>query len=164
VRGPACYSKPRNIVLRAQLLIHVVAPCRYSNSSIFNHISRSHRGEPLFKEARNALKENFDHQSLTTIQVYTLLSTYHLTFGGARKAWLYLGRSLAEPISGMSWLILTRNGQQLGQESWTDREPSGGRPDQGGVLPEGRLYGRSHGPYLVAISEFTMLFFFAPMF
>jgi hypothetical protein len=105
------------VVLRAQLLIHVVAPCRYSNSSIFNHISRSHRGEPLFKEARNALKENFDHQSPTTIQVYTLLSTYHLTFGGARKAWLYLGRSLAEPISGMSWLILTRNGQQLGQES-----------------------------------------------
>jgi hypothetical protein len=39
------------------------------------------------------LKEHFDHSSLTTSQVYVLLSTYHLTFAGARKAWIYLGKS-----------------------------------------------------------------------
>lgn len=63
---------------------------RYSSLPIFGKRTRSHRGEPLFNEARKLLKSEFDHASLTTIQAYILLSTYHLTFGGARKAWLYL--------------------------------------------------------------------------
>ncbi|RDW77442.1 hypothetical protein BP6252_05495 [Coleophoma cylindrospora] len=63
---------------------------KYSNLPIFGKRPQSHRGEPLFHEARKLLKGEFDHASLTTIQAYILLSTYHLTFGGARKAWLYL--------------------------------------------------------------------------
>ncbi|KAL3456425.1 hypothetical protein BJX64DRAFT_270732 [Aspergillus heterothallicus] len=51
---------------------------------------RAHWGEPLYHQARQFLKEEFDHPSITTIQAYILLATYNLTFGGTRKAWIYL--------------------------------------------------------------------------
>ncbi len=51
---------------------------------------RPHWGEPLYHQARQLLKEDFDRPSLTTIQAYVLLASYDLTFGGARKAWIYL--------------------------------------------------------------------------
>lgn len=51
---------------------------------------RPHWGEPLYHQARQLLKEDFDRPSLTTIQAYVLLASYDLTFGGTRKAWIYL--------------------------------------------------------------------------
>ncbi|KAL3454355.1 hypothetical protein BJX65DRAFT_260378 [Aspergillus insuetus] len=63
---------------------------RYSHAPFQNPHLRPHWGEPLYQEARQLLKEDFDHPSLTTIQVYVLLATYNLTFGGARKAWMFL--------------------------------------------------------------------------
>lgn len=64
---------------------------RYLPPSLMEHTKRSHRGEILYAEARKLLKLEFDHASLTIIRVYILMSTYHLTFGGAKKAWLHLG-------------------------------------------------------------------------
>lgn len=66
---------------------------RFSNAPCFNGTLRSHRGEPIFRQARKLLKEDFDHLSITVIQAYILQSTYWLTFGGGRKAWVYLGKS-----------------------------------------------------------------------
>ncbi|KAL2854025.1 hypothetical protein BJX68DRAFT_232689 [Aspergillus pseudodeflectus] len=63
---------------------------RYSHAPFQNPHLRPHWGESLYQEARQLLKEDFDHPSLTTIQVYVLLATYNLTFGGARKAWMFL--------------------------------------------------------------------------
>ncbi|KAL2799428.1 hypothetical protein BJX66DRAFT_322276 [Aspergillus keveii] len=63
---------------------------RYSHAPFQNPHLRPHWGEPLYHQARQLLKEDFDHPSLTTIQVYVLLATYNLTFGGARKAWMFL--------------------------------------------------------------------------
>ncbi|KAL4885198.1 hypothetical protein BJY04DRAFT_214536 [Aspergillus karnatakaensis] len=63
---------------------------RYSYAPFQSPHLRPHWGEPLYHQARQLLKEDFDHPSLTTIQVYVLLATYNLTFGGARKAWIFL--------------------------------------------------------------------------
>ncbi|RDW74543.1 fungal specific transcription factor domain-containing protein [Aspergillus mulundensis] len=63
---------------------------RYSHAPFQSPRLRPHWGEPLYNEARQLLKEDFDHPSPTTIQVYVLLATYNLTFGGARKAWIFL--------------------------------------------------------------------------
>lgn len=51
---------------------------------------RPHWGEPLLDEACDLLKREFDDPSLTMTQAYVLQATYHLTFGGTRKAWIYL--------------------------------------------------------------------------
>ncbi|KAL4874019.1 hypothetical protein BDV12DRAFT_191889 [Aspergillus spectabilis] len=63
---------------------------RYSHAPFQSSHLRPHWGEPLYHQARHLLKEDFDHPSLTTIQVYVLLATYNLTFGGTRKAWIFL--------------------------------------------------------------------------
>ncbi|KAL2814386.1 hypothetical protein BDW59DRAFT_154422 [Aspergillus cavernicola] len=63
---------------------------RYSHAPFQSPHLRPHWGEPLYHQARQLLKEDFDHPSLTTIQVYVLLATYNLTFGGARKSWIFL--------------------------------------------------------------------------
>ncbi|KAL2833973.1 hypothetical protein BJY01DRAFT_253301 [Aspergillus pseudoustus] len=63
---------------------------RYSHAPFQNPHLRPHWGEPLYHQARHLLKEDFDHPSLTAIQVHVLLATYNLTFGGARKAWIFL--------------------------------------------------------------------------
>lgn len=65
---------------------------RYSNSPIFEQGDYAQRGEPLFLEARKLLKLDYDLASFTVVQAYVLMATYHLTYGGARKAWLHLGR------------------------------------------------------------------------
>lgn len=52
---------------------------------------RTHWGEPLYNEARRLLRQDFDEPSVINIQAYVLQSTYHLTFGGTRRAWIYLG-------------------------------------------------------------------------
>ncbi|BCS30064.1 Zn(II)2Cys6 transcription factor [Aspergillus puulaauensis] len=63
---------------------------RYSHAPFQSVHMRPHWGEPLYHQARQLLKEDFDRPSLTTIQAYVLLASYDLTFGGARKAWIYL--------------------------------------------------------------------------
>ncbi|CAH0020327.1 unnamed protein product [Clonostachys rhizophaga] len=64
---------------------------RFSLAPFGEEIPPRHRGEPLWRHARNLLKDSFDWPSTTAIQVYVLLSTYKLSFGGSRQAYLYLG-------------------------------------------------------------------------
>lgn len=52
-----------------------------------------HWGEPLIEDARELLKDDFDEVSLVSTQAYVLQATYHLTFGGTRRAWFYLSIS-----------------------------------------------------------------------
>lgn len=47
---------------------------------------RSHWGEPLHQQARQILSQDFDEPTLITTQAYVLQATYHLSFGGTRKA------------------------------------------------------------------------------
>lgn len=63
----------------------------YSHASFNQPRLRPHWGEPLFYESRRLLQEEFDCPSIFLAQTYVLLATYHLTFGGTRKAWLYMG-------------------------------------------------------------------------
>uniref|UniRef100_A0A8H7K3U0 Zn(2)-C6 fungal-type domain-containing protein n=1 Tax=Bionectria ochroleuca TaxID=29856 RepID=A0A8H7K3U0_BIOOC len=64
---------------------------RFSLAPFGEELPPRHRGEPLWRHARNLLKDSFDWPSTTAIQVYVLLSTYKLSFGGSRQAYLYLG-------------------------------------------------------------------------
>lgn len=75
------------IVLYATMALSI----RYSHAPFDDAVSPSHRGEILYDHTRELAKENFDEPSITMAQVYVLLSTYKLTFGGARAANVYLG-------------------------------------------------------------------------
>ncbi|KAL2871220.1 uncharacterized protein BJX67DRAFT_218888 [Aspergillus lucknowensis] len=79
-------------VPKAQLFAMMALGIRYSHASFNQPSLRPHWGEPLFHESRRLLKEEFDHPSVVTAQTYVLLATYHLTFGGTRKAWMYIGK------------------------------------------------------------------------
>lgn len=75
------------VVLYATMALSI----RYSHAPFHDAVSPSHRGEILYDHARELVKEDFDNASITMAQVYVLLSTYKLTFGGARMANVYLG-------------------------------------------------------------------------
>jgi hypothetical protein len=75
------------IILYAMMALSI----RYSHAPFEDRVSACHRGEILYDHTRELLKEEFDEPTTATIQVYVLLSTYKLTFGGARQANLYLG-------------------------------------------------------------------------
>ncbi|KAM5341876.1 hypothetical protein ACJ41O_014907 [Fusarium nematophilum] len=64
---------------------------RYSHAPFEDPVSASHRGEILYGQARDLLKQEFDEPSTANVQAYVLLSTYKLTFGGSRQANVYLG-------------------------------------------------------------------------
>lgn len=75
------------IILYAMMALSI----RYSHAPFHDAVSPSHRGEILYDHTRELLKEDFDTPSITVVQAYVLLSTYKLTFGGARLANIYLG-------------------------------------------------------------------------
>jgi hypothetical protein len=67
---------------------------RYSHAPFEDQASPTHRGEILYDHARELLKHDFDEPTITNIHAYILLSTYKITFGGSRLAYVYLGRPL----------------------------------------------------------------------
>ncbi|KAF9873874.1 hypothetical protein CkaCkLH20_08608 [Colletotrichum karsti] len=66
---------------------------RYSHAPFQDPHMRTHWGEPLQRKARQLLQEDFDDPTLTTAQAYVLQATYHLTFGGTRRASLYINNA-----------------------------------------------------------------------
>jgi hypothetical protein len=76
------------LILYAMMALSI----RYSHAPFEDAVSQAHRGEGLYEHARGLLKEEFDCPSVTVVQAYVLLSTYKLTFGGARLANVYLGK------------------------------------------------------------------------
>lgn len=53
----------------------------------------------MFDHARHLLQQDFDRLSVTNIQVYILLSTYKLAFGGPAQAHTFLSTSKASQKS-----------------------------------------------------------------
>lgn len=47
----------------------------------------------MFDHARHLLQQDFDRMSITNVQVYILLSTYKLTYGGLAQAYTFLSTS-----------------------------------------------------------------------
>ncbi|KAH7018174.1 uncharacterized protein B0I36DRAFT_36377 [Microdochium trichocladiopsis] len=63
---------------------------RFSHAPFDDDGSTANRGELMFDHARRLLQQDFDRLSITNIQVYILLSTYKLAYGGPAQAHTFL--------------------------------------------------------------------------